>query len=72
MSKITIEFKLPEDREDFDSAIYGTKYRIIIQEMFDWLRTQIKYQNIETLPLQDVRDKFWEIVKEHEMENYLT
>ena len=43
MSKATLEFTLPEDSIDFELAVEGTKWWMIVHTMDQWLRGQIKY-----------------------------
>ena len=40
--KATLEFNLPEDKEDFDFAVRGLDWSIVCWNMDQWLRGQIK------------------------------
>lgn len=68
MSKATLSFEIPQENIEFESAYYGHSFKRVIEDFNDWIRTQIKYQNVEVLPLEEVRSKLWEIVKENEIE----
>jgi len=39
-----------------------------IDEYFNFLRTKSKYEDQENISIDEARDKLWEIVKEHEIE----
>ena len=41
--KAILEFKLPEDKTDFELANEGTKWWSVAWNMDQWLRSQIKY-----------------------------
>ena len=57
--KATLEFSLPEEREEFDCACRGGELRGQVQNFDNWLRDQIKHHD---KPLQDVRDTLHKIV----------
>ena len=41
--KAILEFNLPEDQEEFQDAINGTKFRIMLWEFDQYIRSQTKY-----------------------------
>lgn len=41
--KITMEFNLPEEKEDFENAKNGNAYYAILHGLTEWLRRQHKY-----------------------------
>jgi hypothetical protein len=41
--KAKLEFNLPEDGEDFTNAVNGTKWKIAMWDLDQWLRSQTKY-----------------------------
>ena len=45
MAKITIEFDLDEEREDMESAINGWKWKMIVWDLDQHLRGQLKYND---------------------------
>ena len=53
--KAILEFTLPEERDEHQEALAGTKYLGILQDLDNELRSTIKYERKVTL--QDVRDK---------------
>ncbi len=71
MPKAILEFSLPEENEEFDSAKNGGLYKSVLWELDQYLRGRLKY---ETLPdpihdaLQLTRDKLWELVKDDNLD----
>lgn len=58
MSKAILEFNLPEDREDFEMAQNGWKFRAALQEIDDdLLRALVKYGQPRSVRLADFYDK---------------
>lgn len=63
MAKIMLEFDLYEDREAYEDALNGTKYRAILQEFDNYLRGRLKYEELPELiqeALQAARSKLHE------------
>ena len=58
--KATLEFNLPEDREDFNYANNGFNYYMALVEMDEWLRSEYKYNDNEEM--YKVRNKLREII----------
>jgi hypothetical protein len=44
--KAKLEYTLPEEEFEYYNAVNGTKMYSIIHELDQWLRTQIKYQEL--------------------------
>jgi hypothetical protein len=61
--KATLEFNLPEDREDFNYATNGFNYYMALVEMDQWLRSEYKYNGKEDM--YEVREKLREIILEN-------
>ena len=61
--KATLEFNLPEDREDFNYANNGFNYYMALVEMDEWLRSEYKYNDNEEM--YKVRNKLREIILEN-------
>lgn len=64
MPKVILEFDLPNEKSEFEDAIHGTDYSIIIEELDNWLRSKIKHENLPELELdtfQKCRDKLREL-----------
>jgi len=62
--KGVLEFTLPEEQDEFRLAQDAWKYSIIIDEMFNWLRSLEKHQNIKKLTVEQVRNKLVELRNE--------
>lgn len=63
--KAILEFDLPDDKEEFNNAINGAKWRIVVEDLDNWLRANTKYASDEVPTqylkgLEDVRDKIRE------------
>ncbi len=61
--KATLEFNLPEEKEDFDFATNGFNYYMALVEMDEWLRREYKY-NVKD-EMWEVREKLREIILEN-------
>lgn len=55
--KATLEFNLPEEQEDFDLVNQARSLYLVIFELEDYLRDLTKYKNIETINVDDLRQK---------------
>ena len=61
--KATLEFNLPEDKEDFDFATNGINYYSALVEFDQWLRSEYKYNGNE--PMFEVRKKLNEFINDN-------
>ena len=61
--KATLEYNLPEDRDDFNYANNGYNYYMALIEMDEWLRSEYKYNDNEEM--YQVREKLREIILEN-------
>jgi hypothetical protein len=59
-----LKFKLPEEREEFELAQNGVGYSIVLEELDNWLRTKTKYENQETVTVNEVRTKLRELLED--------
>jgi hypothetical protein len=68
--KATIEFNLPEDRYEHKTAMRGGDYLSAISEFTQKVRDNAKY--LETTPKdwQEVKDLWWSILEDHEINPY--
>lgn len=55
--KVTMSFTLPEEREEFNLALKGVNYNLVIEDFENWLRSKIKYTDETTVTLEEVREK---------------
>lgn len=54
-------FKLPEEREDFEIAQNGWKYKIMWEELCNNIRNRDKYENKESITHEELRNMMNEI-----------
>jgi len=68
MAKVILEFDPCEDREDMESAINGWKWKVLVRELDQHLRSELKYNDAITGQaydeLQKLRDKLHELKNE--------
>ena len=71
MSKAILEFKLPEEQEEFDEARLGTYAHLAIKDFYDEaIRKPLKYENISdsrAKVLEEVKKIFLEIMADYEI-----
>ena len=65
MSIGILKFKLPEEQEDFLHAQRAYSYLRTLTDFDDWLRKLVKYEDRETVTVQEVRDRLREIQLEN-------
>lgn len=65
--KVVLEFNLPEDREEYDYALDGILYSIVIDDLDNWLRAKHKYEDQETITIEEVRSKLNELKNERNL-----
>ena len=66
--KATLTFNLPEELGEFHEHLEGPRARSVLREMAEWLRAQMKYRDRDKLETAEVREKFFEIMDDHEVE----
>lgn len=54
--KIVIEYNLPDDAYEYNKASNATAYMLCLQELHEWLRSQVKYAPEEMT--QEVYDTY--------------
>lgn len=59
-------FRLPEEREDFELAQNGWKYKSMIDDIYNKLRSLDKYTETESMTIEEIREMVREIEKEYE------
>lgn len=68
--KATLEFSLPEETEQHQLALNGWKYETAIDEYFNWIRAELKYNDQLTEEkaewLEQARDKLVDIIRERQ------
>ena len=65
MSKVTIKFKLPKERDEFILATKGGDYYSCLWELAQYLREEWKYEDKKYLSIEETRAKFYNILEDH-------
>jgi hypothetical protein len=69
--KAILEFELPEDQYDFDTASNGWKYRLVLCDIDDFLRNKLKYEELspgEDGAYDKTRTELWNLINEHKID----
>lgn len=66
--KAQLTFNLPEDQESFQTHLNAGKYYCSIHDMLMWLRQKYKYENVTELQVEDVREKMFKILEDHDID----
>lgn len=64
MPKATLTFSLPDEREDFDLACNAGKLHSALYELSTAIRSKVKYSEEETTTWDEVKEMFWNTLKE--------
>lgn len=68
MAKVILEFDMYEDQDEYRYAINGGKYLGTLQELDNYLRGRLKYEELPddvAKALQEVRDRLHEEANGH-------
>ena len=57
--KAILEFKLPEDKEEYDTASRGMDWALLVLDIDQFIRNKIKYEQDRDGILQLVRDRLY-------------
>lgn len=63
--KAVLTFNLPEESEEHLTALNGWRYKLVLEQLDNNLRSLIKYENKETILIQDVRDTICMILNDY-------
>jgi len=69
--KATLQFDLPEETEDFDIATNGWKYRSVLCDIDNFLRSKLKYEDLspgEDEAYEKTRTELWNLINEHNID----
>jgi len=64
MSKITFEFNLPEEDSEFEACANARNLATILWDLDQWLRSEQKYNDRESIPVDELRDKLRQMLYE--------
>jgi hypothetical protein len=55
--KAILEFDLPDEKFEFNYAIKGVNYSLVIDDLENWIRSKVKYTDQTTFTLEELREK---------------
>jgi len=69
MPKATLEFTLPEEKDEFETAVSASKAYSCLWELKNWMRNELKYNSDKYTEegikiVEKVEEKFFEIINE--------
>ena len=62
-----IEFKLPQELDEYKNAINGSTYKFIMQDLDNALRAMIKYKDREMIKIAEVRTMLYDLLDERDL-----
>lgn len=65
--KVTLEFDIPEEKEEHYYALNGHLYSIVVDNIIEHLRKLTKYQNQDIVNIDDLRQFIVDQLKEYEL-----
>ena len=72
MAKVTLEFNPIEDREEMESALNGAKWKMLVWDLDQHLRSELKYNDAITGDVHEALQKIRDHLHELKNENGLT
>jgi hypothetical protein len=72
MAKVTIEFDTDEEREDMESAINGWKWKMLVWDLDQHLRSELKYNDKIVGDVYEALEKLRERLHEMRIESGLS
>lgn len=60
--KAILEFNLPEERDEWETANFAGEYRSTIVETLEWLRQMRKYQDMDAVMITEIEEKIFELL----------
>lgn len=61
--KATLTFTLPEEREEYENAYHGVRYRIALEDLAREFRNKVKYAGDQNTTWDAARELFWDTLK---------
>lgn len=72
MSRVSVTYILPRDQEEFNDHMDGGKWKEVVSEFSNYLRTQYKYNDALTAEQNEcyetIREKLHELINEEGLE----
>jgi hypothetical protein len=65
--KVIIEFDGSEEQEEYQNALNGWKYRAIVNDIREMIRSKEKYTEEETISLDELRQYLFDKLSKYEV-----
>ena len=65
--KVTYDFNLPEEQDDFDIYNNSMKYYLALWDFQQEIREWQKYDDRDAIPVDDIVEKFNEVLNDNEI-----
>lgn len=65
--KVTLEFDGNEEQEEYQNALNGWKYRAIVNDIREMIRSKEKYTEEETISLDELRQYLFDKLSKYEV-----
>ncbi len=64
---LTFIGKHPEDTDNFKHIEHAGDYYMSLWDFSQWIRAKIKHEGVENVPIEEVREKFYEILSDNDV-----
>jgi len=61
---VTLRFNLPEDQDEYENCINAGRLAAAVADFADYLRREWKYGERELYDIEEIRDKFYECMRD--------
>lgn len=71
--KSILEFNLPEEQEEFETANDGWKYKSVLFDLDNFLRNKLKYEELqpgEDAAYDRTRQELWNMINDYKLSLY--
>jgi len=68
MPRAALYFKLPEEQDEHMSAVNGASYKFCIQDLDEKLRRLMKYEDAQSISIDEVRKMIVELLEQYRLE----
>ena len=65
--KVTLEFDGNEEQEEYQNALNGWKYRAVVNDIREMIRSKEKYTEEETISLDELRQYLFDKLSKYEV-----
>ena len=62
-----LKFKLPEETEDFEMAQKAWKYKLVLDDLMEYLRRLAKYEDQETVSIEELKEQYRLLIDQYEL-----